>query len=585
FSTAPAVAWPVSGRTGPALRAQAARLRDRIAADPAADPRAVAAALLHTRSAFEHRAVLLAADLPGLLDRLDALAAGPDHGEDDGGRPDGLITGVARAGDVRPVFVFPGQGSQWTGMALELLDSSPVFAERIAACEAAFAPYLDWSLTGVLRAADGAPSPDRVDVLQPALFAVMLSLAELWRACGVEPAAVVGHSQGEVAAAVVAGALSLADGARIVALRSQALLELSGTSAMASVALPADRTAALLTAWDGRLSLAAVNGPTSVVVAGDRTALDEMLEKLTADGVWARRVPGVDTPGHSARIEEVRERMLDALAPVAPAESAVPYYSTVTGTLLDTAGLDAGYWYRNMRQTVQLEQAVRALAADGHAHFLEISPHPVLGVGLAETLEQAGTDAFLGETLRRDAGGTGRFLTSLAAAHVNGVQVDWDAAHAGRLPHPAPGLPTYAFQRGRYWPQPSTPAGDATALGLGSAGHPLLGAAVPLPDTDGFLFTTRLSPASHPWLADHALLGHALLPGTAFLELALHAGRQLGCARVEELVLEAPLPLPEHGGVQVQLTVGAADGAGRRPVAVYARPDGAGADPAGTGQP
>ncbi|RST05633.1 SDR family NAD(P)-dependent oxidoreductase [Streptomyces sp. WAC07149] len=585
FSSAPAVAWPVSGRTGPALRAQAGRLRDRIAADPGADPHAVAAALLHTRSAFEHRAVLLAADLPGLLHRLDALAAGPDTGEDDAGRPDGLITGTARASGVRPVFVFPGQGSQWTGMALGLLDSSPAFARRIAECEAAFAPYVDWSLTGVLRAADGAPSLDRVDVLQPALFAVMLSLAELWRACGVEPAAVVGHSQGEVAAAVVAGALSLADGARIVALRSQALLELSGTSAMASVALPADKVAALLPAWDGRLSLAAVNGPTSVVVAGDRTALEEMLEKLAADGVWARRVPGVDTPGHSARIEEVRERMLDALAAVAPAESAVPYYSTVTGTLLDTDGLDAGYWYRNMRQTVRLEQAVRALAADGYAHFLEISPHPVLGVGLAETLERTGTDAFLGETLRRDAGGTGRFLTSLAAAHVNGVRVDWDAAHAGRLPHPAPELPTYAFQRSRYWPQAPTPAGDATALGLGSAGHPLLGAAVPLPDTDGFLFTTRLSPASHPWLADHALLGHALLPGTAFLELALHAGRQLGCARVEELVLEAPLTLPEHGGVQVQLTVGAADAAGRRPVAVYARPDGAGTDPAGTGQP
>ncbi|MCX5380990.1 type I polyketide synthase [Streptomyces sp. NBC_00091] len=589
-ATAPPLPWPLSGRTAPALAAQAERLRDRLGADPALDPHAVAGALLHTRSAFEHRAVLLAGDRPGFLRQLDALAAGPDTGQDDGQRPDGLITGVARASGVRPVFVFPGQGSQWTGMALGLLDSSPAFAERIEACEAAFAPYVDWSLTDVLRAADGAPSLDRVDVLQPALFAVMLSLAELWRACGVEPAAVVGHSQGEVAAAVVAGALSLADGARIVALRSQALLELSGTSAMASVALPAERVADLLPAWDGRLSLAAVNGPTSVVVAGDRTALEELLEKLTADGVWARRVPGVDTPGHSARIEEVRERMLDALATAAPAESAVPYYSTVTGTLLDTEGLDAGYWYRNMRQTVQLEQAVRALAADGYAHFLEISPHPVLGVGLAETLEQTGTDAFLGETLRRDAGGTGRFLSSLAAAHVHGVEVDWDAAYAGHLPHPADlpayaGLPTYAFQRSRYWPEAFAPAGDATALGLGSAGHPLLGAAVPLPDTDGFLFTTRLSRTSHPWLADHALLDHALLPGTAFLELALHAGRQLGCARVEELVLEAPLPLPEHGGVQVQLTVGAADGAGRRPVAVYARTDGAGADPAGTGQP
>ncbi|MGO4461563.1 SDR family NAD(P)-dependent oxidoreductase [Streptomyces sp. M-16] len=597
---AAATAWPLSGRTAPALRAQAERLRALVQADPGLDPYDVGGALLHARSAFEHRAVLLADGRDGFLGALDALAADAGGNADGGagrltaGRlPAGPVTGVARSSGVRPVFVFPGQGSQWTGMALELLDTSPVFAARVEACAAAFAPHLDWSLTDVLRAADGAPSLDRVDVLQPALFAVMVSLAELWRACGVEPAAVVGHSQGEVAAAVVAGALSLADGARIVALRSQALLELSGTSAMASVALPADRVEDLLSAWDGRLSLAAVNGPTSAVVAGDRTALDELLEKLTADGVWARRVHGVDTPGHSARIEEVRERMLDALAPVAPAGSAVPYYSTVTGTLLETEELDAGYWYRNMRQTVRLEPAVRALAADGYAHFLEIGPHPVLGVGLAETLEQAGTDAFLGETLRRGSGGPARFLTSLATAHVHGVDVDWDAVHAGRPARPVD-LPTYAFQRSRYWPEAFVPAGDATALGLGSAGHPLLGAAVPLPDTDGFLFTTRLSRTSHPWLADHALLGDALLPGTAFLELALHAGRRLGCPRVEELVLEAALSLPEQGGVQVQLTVGAPDDAGRRPVAVYARNDGAegsdgsdgsDGDPAGGGRP
>ncbi|MGW1641997.1 type I polyketide synthase [Streptomyces lavendulae] len=583
---AAATAWPLSGRTAPALRAQARRLRARVQADPGLDPYDVAGALLHTRTAFEHRAVLLADGrdgrdgLDGFLGGLDALAAGTagnadGEGEGNASRlPAGPVTGVARSSGVRPVFVFPGQGSQWTGMALELLDTSPVFAAHVEDCAAAFAPHLDWSLTDVLRAADGAPSLDRVDVLQPALFAVMVSLAGLWRACGVEPAAVVGHSQGEVAAAVVAGALSLADGARIVALRSRALLELSGTSAMASVALPADRVEDLLTPWDGRLSLAAVNGPTSAVVAGDRTALDELLEKLTADGVWVRRVHGVDTPGHSARIEEVRERMLDALAPVAPTGSAVPYYSTVTGALLETEELDAGYWYRNMRRTVLLEPAVRALAADGYAHFLEISPHPVLGVGLAETLEQAGTEAFLGETLRRGSGGPARFLTSLATAHVHGVDVDWDAARSDRPERPVD-LPTYAFQRSRYWPEAFAPAGDATALGLGSAGHPLLGAAVPLPDTDGFLFTTRLSRTSHPWLADHALLDDALLPGTAFLELALHAGRRLGCPRVEELVLEAPLPLPEQGGVQIQLTVGAPDAAGRRPVAVYARNDGA----------
>ncbi|MBW5487075.1 acyltransferase domain-containing protein, partial [Streptomyces bambusae] len=548
----------------------------------AADPRDVALALLRGRASFEHRAVVLGSDREALLRGLAALADGADaadaaadaHAGTVPGVPgaDGVsvVTGTAPASDARPVFVFPGQGSQWAGMAVELLDSSPVFAARVAACEAALAPYVDWSLTDVLRGADGVPPLDRVDVLQPALFAVMLSLAELWRACGVEPAAVVGHSQGEVAAAVVAGALSLADGAKIVALRSQALLELSGTSAMASVALPEEQVAHRLPAWQGRLSVAAVNGPASVVVAGERPAVLELVGQLTAEGVWARQVPGVDTPGHSARIEEVRDRMLDLLADVTPAESAVPYYSTVTGGLLETTGLDADYWYRNMRRTVRLDQAVRALAADGYAHFVEISPHPVLQVALGETLDRAGTEAFVGETLRRGDGGSARFLTALAAAHVHGVDADWAPALAGHRDAGDPvALPTYAFQRRRYWPRDPARAGDAAALGLGSSGHPLLGAAVALPGTEGVLYTGRLSRSEHPWLADHALRDTALLPGTAFLELALHAGHDTGCPRVEELVLEAPLVLPEDGGVQLQLTLGAPDEAGCRPPGVH----------------
>ncbi|WBP85582.1 SDR family NAD(P)-dependent oxidoreductase [Kitasatospora cathayae] len=557
----PVIPLLLSGRSADALRAQAERLRESIEAEPSADPADIAAALVRNRSSFEHRAVVLGRDRQSLLRELTALA------EDAPTVP----RGTAPAG-ARPVFVFPGQGSQWTGMALELLESSPVFAARIEECDRAFAPYLDWSLTGVLRGAEGTPSLDRVDVLQPALFAVMLGLAEVWRACGIQPAAVVGHSQGEVAAAVVAGALSLPDAARIVALRSQALLELSGTSGMLSVSLSARAVEERLRPWGERLSVAAVNGPHSVVVSGDSGALEEFRLALEADGTWARRIPGVDTPGHSARIDEVHERMLAALAETAPSASDVPFYSTVTGGLLATDELDADYWYRNMRQTVQLEPATRALVADGYAHFLEISPHPVLHVGIRETCEAAGGQVFLGETLRRTDGGPQRLLTSLAQAWIHGLAPDWGVVLGDRRPQPVE-LPTYPFQRVRLWPQARQGRTDADSLGLRNADNPLLGAGVPLPETDGFLFTGRLSRGSHVWLADHALAGTVLLPGTAFLELALHAGRLLDCGQVDELLLESPLPLPEQGGVQVQLTVAAPDASGRRTVQVYARPD------------
>ncbi|WP_159066193.1 acyltransferase domain-containing protein, partial [Streptomyces hygroscopicus] len=254
----------------------------------------------------------------------------------------------------RSVFVFPGQGAQWVGMAVGLLESSPVFAEAIAECESALSAYVDWSLTDVLRGVEGAPGFDRVDVVQPVLFAVMVSLAKLWRSVGVEPDAVMGHSQGEIAAACVAGALSLADAAKVVTLRSQAIAAgLAGRGGMVSVGLSAEAAKERIAAWDGAISVAAVNGPGSVVVSGDPGALDEMVARLEGEEVRVRRVP-VDYASHSAHVEAIHEELLKVLADLEPRSSEVPFYSTVTGELVDTAGLDAEYWYRNLRQTVEL---------------------------------------------------------------------------------------------------------------------------------------------------------------------------------------------------------------------------------------
>ncbi|MFF2198009.1 type I polyketide synthase, partial [Streptomyces sp. NPDC058157] len=577
----PLVAWPLSAKTPAALAAQAARLRTHLAALPAAPgataPTAVdiAHSLATTRTAFAHRAVLLAADRAALDRALDFLAdadAGPGAPA-----PEGTDVVRATAADtLRPAFVFPGQGSQWAGMAVELLDTAPVFAARIHACEEALAPHVDWSLTEVLRGAPGAPGFDRVDVVQPVLFAVMVSLAELWRSYGVHPSAVAGHSQGEIAAAAVVGALSLEDAAKVVALRSRALIALSGRGGMLSVSLPLDRLTPRMAAWGERLSVAAVNSPSSIVVSGDGDALAELRDALDADGIRARLI-AVDYASHSAHVEEVREQVLEALADITPRASEVPFYSTVTGGALDTDRLDADYWYRSLRHTVRFDEATRALVRDGHGALIEVSAHPVLTVGIQETLDDLGGAGVALATLRRGEGGTARFLRSAAEAHAHGVALDWPAVLAAPDARRIP-LPTYAFQHERYWlDAPHTPA-DAAGLGLAPADHPLLGAVTTLADAEGLLLTGRLSTRTHPWLAEHEVLGAVVLPGTAFVELAVRAGDHLGCDHLAELTLQAPLVLPEQGGVLVQVAVGPDDGSGDRRFAVHSRPDTAAAE-------
>jgi len=555
----PAVPFVLSARGATALAGQAARLLSELdGADPwpLAD---VGYSLVATRTRFEHRAVVVGRDEESLRAGLVELAAG---------RPNpAVVTGVARPAG-RVAFVFPGQGAQWAGMAVGLLEDSPVFAERMAECAAALDPLTGWSLLDVVRSVDGAPDLDRVDVVQPVLFAMMVSLAQLWDSVGLTPDAVVGHSQGEIAAACVAGALSLPDAARVVALRSKALLALAGGGGMMSVALPAAEVADRLAPWAGRLSVAAVNGPSSTVVAGEPAALDALFAALTAADVRARRVP-VDYASHSSQVEAIEDELLAVLDPIAPRSSAVPLYSTVYGDEIDTAGMDPGYWYRNLRRTVELENAVRSLLAAGHTVFVEISPHPVLAMGIQETAGD--TDVVSAGTLRRDEGGLDRFLTSAAELHVSGVPIDWARLFSAARPVD---LPTYAFDRDRYWFDQAGPVtGDVAAAGLRDTGHPLLGAAVELAVGTGVVLTARLSLATHPWLRDHAVAGTVLLPGTAFLELAVHAGDQVGAGRVEELTLAAPLVVPAEGAVALQVTVGEADDAGRRQLDVHSRPD------------
>ncbi|WP_160051660.1 type I polyketide synthase [Nocardiopsis sp. FR26] len=431
--------WTLSARGEAALRGQAARLRDHLRDRPGADPADVGWSLATTRSALEHRAAVVADGREGYLEALDALARARPHPR--------TVLGVAR-GERQPVFVFPGQGGQWEGMAAELLEASPVFAGRVAECERALAPHVDWSLTSVLRGRE-AGALERVDVVQPALWAVMVSLAELWRAHGVRPAAVVGHSQGEIAAACVAGALSLEDAAKVVALRSRALLELSGTGAMASVAQPAGRVRERLAALGGDVHVAAVNGPSATVVAGEPEAVRTLVARYEAEGVHARLV-AVDYASHTPHVERLRARVTTALAGITPLRPDVPLYSTLTGDRLESAETDAAYWYRNLAGPVAFADAARALLRDGYDTFVEVGPHPVLNSALQETCEESQVrDTVVLGTLRRDEGGPRRFLTSLAEAHVHGVAPDWERVYGGG--RGVVDLPTYAFQHQYFW--------------------------------------------------------------------------------------------------------------------------------------
>ena len=470
------LAWLVSGRTAEGLAAQAGRLREFVTARPDLDPADVGWSLVTTRPVFGHRAVVTGGNHGELAAGLAALAAGQPAA--------GVVTGVA--GDAaQTVFVFPGQGGQWAGMGRELAACSPVFAARLAECGQALAPHVDWDLQEVLAGADGAPGLEAAEVVQPALWAVMVSLAALWQAAGVVPDAVVGHSQGEIAAACVAGILSLEDAAKVVALRSRALAALAGRGGMMSVEEPAARVRERLATWAERLAVATVNGPAATVVSGDLDALAELAAACAAEGVRTKAVP-VEYASHSAQVEDIRDQILTLLAGLAPGPARIPMVSAMTGEFL--AGPDAGarYWYDSLRSTVEFDRAVRVLAASGHRAFIEVSPHPVLAAAIAETLEEVTRDAdppapaIVTGTLRRADGGPRRFLSCLARVHVRGVAVDWPTVLGGGR---RVDLPTYAFARQRFWPQPPRAAVPAGGDGSGSWRYRVSWVPVPDPGT------------------------------------------------------------------------------------------------------
>ncbi|MEU9143527.1 type I polyketide synthase [Streptomyces sp. NPDC048349] len=550
-----AVPWPVSGRDAEALAAQAGRVHAHVTASPELDATDLAYSLAVSRAALDHRAVVLADGRACALDALAALAQGQSHPN--------VVRGIVSKGST--AFLFTGQGAQRLGMGRELYAAFPVFAAAFDAVCAEIDPHLGRSLRGVVWGED-AEALNATALAQPALFALEVALFRLVEAWGITPDVVAGHSVGELAAAHAAGVLSLADAARLVVARGRLMQALPAGGAMLAVQATEAEVLPLLT--DG-VGIAAVNGPESVVVSGAEAAVLALGEQFTATGRKTSRL-AVSHAFHSALMDPMLEEFRALAQQLTYEEPRIAAVSTVTGERPGADWRSPEYWVCQVREAVRFADAVRTLEQEGATRFLEIGPDGIL-TGLAQQSVDS-EQAVLVPALRRNRPEAEALIAAVARLHTCGAAVDWAAFHAGTGARLV-GLPTYAFQRTRYWVEGAGTVGDLSAAGLAAAEHPLLGAVVSLADSGGVVLTGRVSLSAQPWLADHRVGESVVFPGTGFVELAVRAGDQVGCELLEELMLQAPLVLPERGAVALQVEVGPADASGRRPVSVHSRRD------------
>ncbi|WP_369690750.1 SDR family NAD(P)-dependent oxidoreductase [Nocardia crassostreae] len=572
----PITAWLLSARSGPALTAQAERLRTTVQADPDLPVVDIGYALAVSRAEFSQRAVLLGADRAELLEALDVPAAEGDS--------ESVVRGSTDR-DVRTALLFPGQGAQRPGMGRALYDSYPVFAaalDELCAQFDAISPQWPTGLRAVMFAEPGTPEAallDTTEYTQPALFALEVSLYRLLTAWGLRPDRLAGHSIGEIAAAYAAGVWSLPDACALVAARGRLMQALPPGGAMVAVEAAEETVAELVAERADRMSVAAVNGPRSLVLSGDAAAVDEVTGLLAARGTRTKRLL-VSHAFHSPRMDPMLDEFRRVCAGLTFHAATVPVISTVTGLPLTEAELRSPeYWVAQVRQPVRFQSAVqRLLGEEGVSVLWDAGPGTVLTGLVHRTAAELDTAPTATALLREPAAEEAReLLHALAVGYCAGGHLDWASIFAGTGARPVD-LPTYPFQRPRYWLEPVGGA-NVSGAGLTAADHPLLGAMVELPDTAGRVWTGLLALHTHSWLADHAIAGSVLLPGTAYVEMALHAGAATDCPQLAELILQAPLVLPDTGAVELRVVAGAPEPDGSRSVSVHSRPRAEAAEP------
>ena len=517
----------VSAQSDNALAALAARYANLVRANADAIDEICYSAALH-RDHFEYRAAVVGSTAKSSVGGLEALARGELPANGSRGR-------IAAGDQPRIAFVFSGQGPQWWAMGRELR-SEPAFAQTLATCASALAPHIDWSLLAELDRSEDASRLDETEIAQPAIFAIQVAVAALLDSWGIRPEAVVGHSVGEIAAAHVAGALSLAEAARLVVLRGRIMQEATGLGRMAAVEVSEADATAIAREHNGLLSVAAVNAARSCVLSGDHEALNAVLAQLAYRGIGSRMLP-VNYAFHSSQMAPFERRLTDAVQYLVASRATIPIVSTVTGKTIDGSSLDAHYWGRNLRETVRFGAAIEKLIASGIDCFIEIAPHPVVSTSIASICEEQGATAKVLATLRRGRPERQSLLGCAAALYTSGSPVNW----AGLFPHGGTrvSLPAYPWQRTRHWIKVSAPVQQQ------GAGHPLLGRRIDSAALRGPLFEARISSAFPSFLQDHVIAGAVIVPATAYVEMALSAAGASDSTRlaVSGLSLKEPLAL------------------------------------------
>jgi len=544
---------PLSAKSPAALRALAAEYCDLLRSETAPALYDICHTAGVGRSHLSHRLAVVGATAEDLAAHLESYLNEESS--------KGVCSGIQRFGHKTPfVWVFSGQGAQWFNMGMELYAFDPVFQATLDACDRIFQDLGGWSLIEQLQAEAEVSRLNDTVIAQPAIFAIQVALAAVWRAWGFKPDIIVGQSLGEIAAAHVAGALTLEEAARVVFYRSRLMKTVEGKGKSALVGLPLDRAGLVLTGFDDVVSVAGSNSPAASLISGDADAVERIVKSLERQGVYAQLLRGVEIAFHSPQMDPLRVELVEVLQDLTPRATNIPLFSTVTGTLIDGTQLDAEYWGRNLRDPFLFTEALRQLAESGYEIFLEINAHPVLSMAIREGLDAVKKTGLILSSMRRNAAERAYLLAALGQLYVEGLELDFRRLYPERRPPVT--LPHYVWQREHYWLDQITnkQLGASGQIGVKKAGrHPLLGehlATSVAPHQH--LWEMDMTATSAPYLADHQVRGMVIMPGAAYLEMALGAAREAfgpGDYTVRQMHFRQGLHLPDAAGRRVQVVL------------------------------